>query len=118
MLTGLARDGGLYVPETYPALTPADTGGAARELPTRRRPSRRNAAPSPVSCFTDDEFRAIIERAYAGFGHTARCPLVQLPARTTGSWNCITARRWPSRTWPCNLIGQMFDTVLARRGAR
>ena len=28
--------------------------------------------------FSDDDFKGIIERAYKGFGHAARAPLVQL----------------------------------------
>ena len=76
MLSGLARDGGLYVPESMPALSPAEIAGLAGL-------SYEDAAywvmrPFVGDCFTDGEFRAIICRAYAGFGHAARCPLVQI----------------------------------------
>ena len=58
MLAGLARDGGLYVPRTVPALSPDDF----RAL---RGASYEEAAfavmrPFVGDCFTDDGLRAII----------------------------------------------------------
>ena len=51
--------------------------------------------------FTDDEFHGIIARAYAGFGHAARAPLVQLE-RAISCSSCSTARPWRSRISPCS----------------
>ncbi len=39
VLTGLARDGGLYLPETWPTLTP-DAIAASRDGRSTRSPSR------------------------------------------------------------------------------
>ena len=76
MLTGLARDGGLYVPETIPEMSKADIPALAGlrydEI------AFRVMRPFVGDTFTDAEFRGAIERAYAGFGHAARAPLVQL----------------------------------------
>ncbi len=113
MLTGLARDGGLYVPEHVPVLD-------AETLAGLRGASYEDAAftvmrPFIGNCFTDAEFRAIIERAYSGFGHCARCPLVQ---SGPNEW-ILELHHGPTLAFKdvaLQLIGQMFDTVLARRG--
>ena len=76
MLTGLARDGGLYVPETIPQLSPdqiAAMGGQSYE-----EVAFAVMRPFIGDTFTDAEFRDLIAKAYAGFGHGARAPLVQL----------------------------------------
>ena len=80
MLTGLARDGGLYVPETIPTLS-------AEQIAAMQGQSYEEVAftimrPFIGDTFTDEEFRAIIARAYAGFGHTARAPMVRAGMRT------------------------------------
>ena len=76
MLTGLARDGGLYLPETIPVMSPEAIralGGLSYE-----EAAFRIMRPFIGETFTDTEFQDIIARAYAGFGHAARAPLVQL----------------------------------------
>ncbi len=115
MLSGLARDGGLYVPESVPLLSPAEIAGLAGL-------SYEDAAywvmrPFVGDCFTDDEFRAIICRAYAGFGHAARCPLVQIGPN---DW-VLELHHGPTLAFKdvaMQLIGQMFEAVLTRRGQR
>lgn len=76
MLTGLARDGGLYLPETIPALTPSDIAAMAGQ--TYEEIAFTVMRPFIGDTFTDNEFRRLIANAYAGFGHAARAPLVQL----------------------------------------
>ncbi|MEC9197416.1 MAG: threonine synthase, partial [Pseudomonadota bacterium] len=76
MLTGLARDGGLYVPAEIPTMKAEDIAALAG-LPYEEV-AFRVMRPFLGTAFTDDEFRGIIERAYAGFGHDARAPLKQL----------------------------------------
>ena len=65
MLSGLARDGGLYVPEKLPPIR-------AAEIASLPELSYEDAAFWVMrrfigDCFTDDEFRHLIARAYAGF---------------------------------------------------
>ncbi|MFU8835698.1 MAG: threonine synthase, partial [Roseovarius sp.] len=76
MLTGLARDGGLYLPESIPQMSHADI--RALEGVSYEEAAFRVMRPFIGDAFTDAEFRGIIERAYAGFGHAARAPLKQL----------------------------------------
>ena len=70
MLTGLARDGGLYVPETIPTLSKDDI--AALSGLTYEEAAFRIMRPFVGDTFTDAEFRSAINKAYRGFGHAAR----------------------------------------------
>ncbi|HOZ34923.1 MAG TPA: threonine synthase, partial [Tabrizicola sp.] len=76
MMTGLARDGGLYVPQTVPVMAQADVAALAG-LPYEEV-AFRIMRPYLGGFFADDEFRGLIAKAYAGFHHDARAPMVQL----------------------------------------
>jgi threonine synthase len=76
LLTGLARDGGLYVPADWPQLSQDEIAGFAGK-------SYQDVALAVMRPFVegevpDAEFRQIIDQAYATFGHKAVAPLVQL----------------------------------------
>ncbi len=75
LLAGLARDGGLYLPETWPHFSKADIIALAGK-------SYQHIAFAVLQPFVGDEispatFRAMIDEAYATFRHDAVCPLVQ-----------------------------------------
>ncbi len=75
LLAGLASDGGLYVPKTWPVFTTA-------EIADMRGMSYQELAFRLLKPFVGDEiedgqFRRIIDEAYATFRHEAICPLVQ-----------------------------------------
>ncbi|WP_300016069.1 threonine synthase [uncultured Roseobacter sp.] len=115
MLTGLARDGGLYVPETIPQMTGAEI--ARLEGLSYEAIAYRVMRPFVGDVFTDDEFEGIIDRAYAGFGHAARAPLVQLDQ---GHF-LLELFHGPTlafKDFAMQLIGQMFQTALGRKGER
>ncbi|MDT8343549.1 MAG: threonine synthase [Thermohalobaculum sp.] len=115
MLTGLARDGGLYVPAEVPAMAPA--GIAALAGLSYEDAAFRVMWPFVDGCFGEAEFRAIIARAYAAFPHPARCPLVQIGPN---DW-ILELHHGPTLAFKdvaMQLIGQMFQTVLGRRGER
>jgi threonine synthase len=115
MFAGLARDGGLYVPETWPRLS-ADEIAALAGLPYEEA-AFRVMRPFIGDTFTDAEFRAILARAYAGFGHVARVPLVQIGPN---DW-LMELFHGPTLAFKdvaMQLIGQMFQATLARRGGR
>ena len=76
LLAGLASDGGLYVPERWPAL-------ARDELVAFRGCDYADVAHAIISRFTGDtiepsKLRSIVGAAYAGFEHVAVAPLAQL----------------------------------------
>lgn len=115
MLTGLARDGGLYVPEEVPTLSHAQIAAMAGK-------SYEDVAfdvmrPFIGDTFTDDEFRGLIKQAYAGFGHAARSPLVQLDSNHF----LLELFHGPTlafKDFAMQLIGQMFQAALTRSGDR
>ncbi len=115
MLTGLARDGGLYVPESWPTLS-ADEIAAFAGLPYEEV-AFRVMKPFIGDAFDDDEFHAIIQRAYKGFNHEARCPLVQIGENNF----LLELYHGPTLAFKdlaMQLIGQMFEVALKRRGER
>ncbi|MFV0333977.1 MAG: threonine synthase [Tropicimonas sp.] len=115
MLTGLARDGGLYVPETIPQMSAAEIAGLAG-LPYEEV-AFRVMWPFIGGSFTQAEFRDIIARAYASFGHAARAPLVQLGP----DHFLLELFHGPTlafKDFAMQLIGQLFEAALTRRGER
>ena len=115
MLTGLARDGGLYVPDTVPTLT-ADEIAAMAGLPYEEI-AFRVMWPYVGDAFTEAEFRGIIARAYASFDHPARAPLTQLGPNLF----LLELFHGPTlafKDFAMQLIGQLFEAALSRRGER
>ena len=115
MMTGLARDGGLYVPEVIPAFSDADITAMAGQ-------SYEDIAftvmrPFLGDTFQDDEFRGLIQTAYAGFGHPARAPLVQL-ASNHFLLELFHGPTLAFKDFAMQLIGQMMQASLAKSGQR
>lgn len=115
MLTGLARDGGLYLPQRWPNLAPEEIAAFAG-LPYAE------AAAAVVGRFTGGdiepaELSARADRAYRGFAHPARAPLIQTGAN---DW-ILELHRGPTlafKDFAMQLIGQLFETALERRDER
>lgn len=115
MLTGLARDGGLYVPEDIPTLTDAEIAAMAGK--SYEEVAFTVMRPFIGDTFTDAEFRKLIAQAYAGFGHAARAPLVQLDSNHF----LLELFHGPTlafKDFAMQLIGQMFQAALSRSGDR
>ena len=115
MLTGLARDGGLYVPETIPGMT-GDEIAALGGLPYEEA-AFRVMRPFVGDAFSDGEFRAAIDAAYRGFGHAARAPLVQL-APNHFLMELFHGPTLAFKDFAMQLIGQLFKIALRREGRR
>ena len=115
LLAGLARDGGLYVPQSWPQFS-KDEIRAMRGLPYSEI-AVRVMLPFLGGAIAEDEFRAIVEDAYATFDHAAVTPLVQLDQRT---W-VLELFHGPTLAFKdvaLQLLGRLFDHVLAKRGER
>ena len=115
MLTGLARDGGLYVPETWPTLDTATIAGFAG------KPFAEVAveviAPFTGGSITRAELRAMADSAYSGFGHPAVTPLVQIGANRF----VLELFHGPTLAFKdvaMQLLARLMDHVLAKRNAR
>ena len=115
MMTGLARDGGLYLPETIPTFSAEEIAALAGL--SYEETAFRIMKPFIGDCFSDDEFRDIIAKAYAGFGHAARAPLVQLDSNHF----LLELFHGPTlafKDFAMQLIGQLFQASLKRSGGR
>src|SRR3546814_11692483 len=72
LLVGLAADGGLYVPESWPQFSAADWR-AMRGLPYAEI-ALRVIRPFVGGCIPDADLQRMINEAYATFGHRAVVP--------------------------------------------
>ncbi|WP_171209512.1 MULTISPECIES: threonine synthase [unclassified Ruegeria] len=115
MLTGLARDGGLYLPAEIPVMR-QDEIAALAGLPYEEI-AFRVMWPYVSGSFGEDEFKEIIARAYQVFGHDARAPLKQL----NENHFLLELFHGPTlafKDFAMQLIGQLFQVALKRRGDR
>jgi len=115
MLTGLARDGGLYVPETVPAMSAMEIAALAGR--SYEDIAFRVMRPFIGDTFTDGQFKELIAKAYAGFGHDARAPLKQLGPNHF----LLELFHGPTlafKDFAMQLIGQLFQASLSRSGQR
>jgi threonine synthase len=115
MMTGLARDGGLYVPQTVPVLAHGDIAAMAGQ--SYEEIAFRVMWPFLGDTFTADEFRGLIAKAYAGFGHAARAPLVQL-APNHFLQELFHGPTLAFKDFAMQLIGQMMQAALAKTAER
>lgn len=110
LLTGLADDGGLYVPDTWPQLDPTvlDPTLAYAEV------ARRVMWPFVVGSIDEDAFTDIVTAAYATFD----APDV-VPVRTTTNGLFIAELfHGPTLAFKdvaLQLVGRLFDDVLRQR---
>lgn len=115
LLAGLARDGGLYLPEAWPHFD-ADR---IRSLAGRSYAEIAVAVMAPFIGEAIDAaaLRRIVDAAYAGFDHAAVAPLKQLSADL---W-LLELFHGPTlafKDYALQVVGRLFDHVLARRGDR
>jgi threonine synthase len=115
MLAGLARDGGLYVPEQWPVLAAADIAAFAG------RPYAEVAAevirPFAGASMTQAELLRLAQAAYGTFRHPAVVPLVQVDT------NLFVAELFHGPTLAfkdlaMQLVARMMDDALRARGER
>lgn len=115
MLTGLARDGGLYVPEAWPRLAPEAIAAFAGQ-------PFADVAASILDLFAGgaikrSELLAITRDAYARFGHPAVTPLVQTGPN---AW-VLELFHGPTLAFKdvaMQIVARLMDRVLAARNAR
>jgi threonine synthase len=113
LLAGLAEDGGLYVPETWPRLSAAEWRGlrglAYPELVARI------LAPFVGGAIDEATLARFSREAYGGFAHAAVAPLVQLEHRIF-ALELFHGPTLSFKDFALQLIGRLFDHVLAARG--
>ena len=115
MLEGLARDGGLYVPETWPTLDP-DLLRGVRSMPYAEA-AFHVIQPFVDGALSDTELRDLLRDAYAGFVHQSVAPLFQ-----TGpdAW-LLELYHGPTLAFKdvaMQVLGRLYDHVLQKRNQR
>lgn len=112
MLTGLASDGGLYVPEKVPQFSPAEIKAMANlDYPEL---AFRIMFPFVGDDIPEDDFRQLINGAYSQFRHQAITPLVQL---NHDEW-VLELFHGPTLAFKdvaLQLLGRLLDYVLKKR---
>jgi len=115
MLAGLARDGGLYVPETWPQVSRETIAGFAG------RPFHEVAVdiiePFAGGAIARADLAAMAKAAYATFGHPAVTPLVQI-APDTWVLELFHGPTLAFKDVAMQLLARLMDHVLSKRGER
>jgi threonine synthase len=117
LLAGLARDGGLYVPESWPKFSPA-------EIRALSGLSYADVAIKVMTPFVTGEggldpdvFARLCREAYARFSHKAVAPMIELGANL---WlmELFHGPTLAFKDYAMQLLGLLFDHVLEERGAK
>ena len=106
VLEGLARDGGLFVPESVPSLPVVEPGASYTKL-----------ASTVMQPYADIELAPLAAEAYATFDHPEVCPVVELGD------GLFVQELWHGPTLAfkdvaLQLVGRLMDHELAKRGER
>lgn len=115
LLTGLARDGGLYLPEHWPVFTSAEIAAMAGER--YEAVALKVMRPFAGGEISDDDLGGIIDEAYATFAHRTVAPLVQVGP---SDW-LLELFHGPTLAFKdiaMQVLARLIDRALARRRRR
>jgi threonine synthase len=112
LLTGLAPDGGLYVPETLPKFS-------AEEIASWQSLSYTDLAFKIIQPFVDGDIadadlKAIIDDTYTDFRHPAIAPLVQI-GQNDWVMELFQGPTLAFKDFALQMLGRLLDHVLAKR---
>jgi threonine synthase len=115
LLAGLARDGGLYIPESFPALGMDEIAGFAGK-------PYAQVAEHVLGALADGDIEGkalseMIAQAYATFRHPAVCPLTQL-ADNLFVLELFHGPTLAFKDVAMQLLGRLMDHVLTLRAKR
>ena len=115
LLTGLAPDGGLYVPETLPSFSKEEIASWAG-LPYTEL-AYKIVHPFVDGAIPDDDLKAIVDDSYSDFRHAAIAPLVQVDKN---EW-VLELFQGPTlafKDFALQMLGRLLDYILERRQQR
>jgi threonine synthase len=115
LLAGLARDGGLYVPQTWPQIGRPEIAALAGR--PYAEAAKRVLRPLIDGDIAGPDLDRMIDGAYATFRHPAVCPLTQLDDNLF----LLELFHGPTLAFKdvaMQLLGRLMDHVLTQRGAR
>ncbi|MBX2858131.1 MAG: threonine synthase [Cellvibrionaceae bacterium] len=112
VLTGLASDGGLYVPESLPQFSPQEIASWAaldyREL------ALKVIAPFVDGEIPDQDLERIVNQSYDGFRHSAIAPLVQL-GQNRWVLELFQGPTLAFKDFALQFLGRLLDYILQKR---
>lgn len=115
VLTGLAPDGGLYVPETLPKFSKEEiaswAGLSYQEL------AFKVMQPFIAGALSDEEFKDIIAQAYATFRHDAIAPLIQT-AHNEWVLELFQGPTLAFKDFALQFLGHLLDHLLKKRNQK
>ena len=115
LLAGLARDGGLYMPQSWPTFS-ADDIRALRGL-SYAELAVRVMSPFVADTIPQDEFSALVAETYAQFDHDAVAPLVQLEPNLW-TMELFHGPTLAFKDYALQFLGRAFDHVLGRKSQK
>ncbi len=115
LLAGLAPDGGLYVPETWPSWSLNDL--RAQQGRSYAEVATWVLAPFVAPTLSLGRLETLVREAYAGFSHAEVAPLRTL-SHDTWLLELFHGPTLAFKDIALQLLGRIFDEVLQRRGER
>ncbi len=115
LLAGLARDGGLYLPESWPNLAREDI--AAFKGKSYAEVALEVIRPFVAGSIKDADLERMIGEAYANFGHPAVAPLKEI-ARDEWILELFHGPTLAFKDIAMQLLARLMDHVLAERSER
>ncbi|WP_455373398.1 threonine synthase [Limibacillus halophilus] len=115
LLTGLARDGGLYLPESWPQFSNAELKRLAKA--SYQELAVEIMRPFMAGSAAEERLPELVRNAYASFAHQAVTPLKQLDANL---W-FLELFHGPTLAFKdvaLQLLGQLFEVVLEAHDTR
>ncbi len=115
LLTGLASDGGLYVPESLPAFSQDEIQAMASM--SYAELAHKVILPFVEADVTSAELKVMVDDTYAGFSHHAVAPLVQLD-RNEWVLELFHGPTLAFKDFALQLLGRLMDHVLSKRNKK
>jgi threonine synthase len=115
LLAGLASDGGLYMPQSWPRFSAAELK-SLRGLPYPEL-AAKIIVPFAAGSIEYPDLLAMCRRAYAGFAHKAIAPLVQVDTNLY-ALELFHGPTLAFKDMALQLVGHLFEHVLAKRGEK
>ena len=112
LLTGLASDGGLYVPETLPEYSKEEIASWAGL--DYAQLALKIIEPFVAGTVSHDELKELVDDTYAQFRHDGVAPLVQL-GHNEWVLELFHGPTLAFKDFALQLLGRLFEYVLARR---
>ncbi|HEV7722337.1 MAG TPA: threonine synthase [Iamia sp.] len=112
LIGGLAPDGGLYVPEEWPAIDVHPSAKRYTDVAVDV------LAPYVVPGIPRDELRTVVEEAYATFSHPDVCPVVALDDAGIHLLELFHGPTLAFKDVALQLLGRLMDRELERRDER